>query len=68
MVDEKVVGDGQLKPGAPRPLGQVVKIEEPQREPLVEPTDRVLDRPLHELAEPRHSLHSQTLTPVASMI
>ena len=45
VVDEQVMGHGQLEPGPPRPLGQVVVVEEPQAEPLVEPADRRHKRP-----------------------
>ena len=45
VVDEQVMRHGQLEPGPPRPLGQVVVVEEPQSEPLIEPADRRRTRP-----------------------
>ena len=53
VVDEQVMGHGQLEPGPTRPLGQVVVVEEPQPEPLVQPADGVVHGPLHQQAEPR---------------
>ena len=52
MMNKEVVGDGQFKAGPPRPDGQIIVIEEPQPEPLVEPADRLINDPLHEQAEP----------------
>src|SRR5208337_1271428 len=52
VVDEQVMSHGQLETGPACSLCQVVVVEEPQPELLVEPADCLVDRPLHEQAEP----------------
>ena len=52
-MNEQVVWHGQLKPGPPRPLGEVIVIAEPHPEPFVEPADGVIDSPFHEQAKAR---------------
>ena len=51
VVDEQVVRHGQLEPRPPRPQGQVVVVEEPQPEPLVQPADGLVHGPRHQQAE-----------------
>ena len=53
MMNEQVMRHRQLKPGPPRPLGEVIVIKEPQSEPFVEPADGVIDSPFHEQAKAR---------------
>src|SRR5208337_5512911 len=52
VVDEQVMSHGQLETGPACSLCQVVVVEEPQPELLVKPADCLVDRPLHEQAEP----------------
>jgi hypothetical protein len=64
VVDEQVMGDSQLKTGTAGALGQVVVVEEPQAEPFIQSTDRLVDPPLHEKAEPRELAHREPLPSV----
>ena len=64
VMDEQVVSDGQLKPGPPRPFGEVILREDTKPEPLIEPTDLVVELPLHEQAKPRQLGHGEPLAAV----
>jgi hypothetical protein len=48
MVDEQIVSHGQLESGPPRSDSQIIAVEQPQSEPLVEPADGPIYGPLHE--------------------
>ena len=60
VVHEQVAGHGQLEAGPAGPHRQVVVVEEAQAEPLVEPADRLEDRPLDEQAEARELRRGRT--------
>ena len=53
MMNEQVMRHRQLKPGPPRPLGEVIVIKEPRPEPFVKPADGVIQIPFHEQTKPR---------------
>ncbi len=61
MVDEQVARHRQLEAGALRPHGQVVVVEEPEAEPLVQPTEAFVDLPRHEQAEARQLRDTEPL-------
>src|SRR5208283_2958953 len=64
MVDEQVVRNCKLKSSPPGSLGQVIVIEEPQAESLIEPADRLINSALHEQAEPRQLSRREPLPAV----
>ena len=64
MVDEQVMGDGQLETGPTRPHGQVIVVEEPEAEPLVQAADGVVHGPGHQQAEARELGRGEPFTPV----
>jgi hypothetical protein len=53
MMRKQIMRHRQLKPGPPRPLGEIIVIKEPEPKPLVEPADLVIDGPLHEQTKRR---------------
>ena len=64
VVDEQVMGHGQLEAGPTRPHGQVVVVEESQAETLVQAADGVIHGPLDQDAEPRQLGHGEPLPAV----
>jgi hypothetical protein len=61
VVDEQIRGQRQLKARLPASYRKIIIVKEPQPEPLIEPTDRDIDRPLREQAEPRKLAHREPL-------
>ncbi len=61
MVHEQIMGDRQLKSRPPRPLGEIVVIKESQSKPFIEPTDRLVNGPLHEQAKSRQLRRGEPL-------
>ncbi len=61
MVNEEIMRDRELESRPPRPLGEVVVIKESQSKPFIEPTDRLVNGPLHEQAKSRQLGHSEPL-------
>jgi hypothetical protein len=51
MMDEQIIRDNQPKPGASRPLGEIVIIKEPNPKPLIEPADLGVDGSFHQQAK-----------------
>ena len=52
VVDEQIVSNRQVEARAAGALSEVVIVEEPEPEPLVEPPDLLVDGPLHEQTAP----------------
>ena len=51
VVNEQIMGHGQLEPCPPRPFGKIIVVEKSESEAFVEPADRLVDRTFHEQAE-----------------
>src|SRR5208337_5316884 len=64
VVDEQVMSHGQLETGPACSLGQVIVVEQPQPELLVEPADGFVDCSLHEQAEPGKLARREPLPPM----
>ena len=52
VVNEQIMGHGQLEPGPARAFGKIIVVEKSESEAFVEPADRLVDRTFHEQAEP----------------
>ena len=64
VMNKQIARDGQGEPGSARSLGQVVVIEHPQAEPLVEAADRLVDGSLDQDAEARQLANGEPFPPM----